>query len=147
MVMENKRGWIRILEATIAVMIVAGVLLVAYSKQPSSGVDKSDYIGTIQKKILDDITIRDDLRSHVLESTDTSIPTDLTDFVSSNIPSSLSHSLKVCNFTNPPTPCKLSDSDFIGAGGAEIFVEERIIASNVTDYNPKKVRLFVWENS
>ena len=36
MVTNNKRGWIRILEATIAVLIVMGVLLVIYTNESSS---------------------------------------------------------------------------------------------------------------
>ncbi|MCR4284770.1 MAG: hypothetical protein NUV97_01845 [archaeon] len=145
MVIRNKRGWMRILEATIAVLIVSGVLLVAHSKYVDRGLDAGTYAFNIQKKILNDISSRTDLRTYVLSS-DTTIPTELSDFVSQQIPSSFSHSLKVCDLEIPPTPCKLNDTEFIATLNSDIFVEEVIISSNITDYNPKKVRLFLWEN-
>ncbi len=66
MVMRNKRGWIRILEATIAVMIVSGVLVVVYSRQVDRGIAPADYFFSLQRQILADISSRSDLRLAVL---------------------------------------------------------------------------------
>ena len=62
----NKRGWIRILEATIAVMLVSGVLVVVYSRQVDRGVAPADYFYSLQRQILADISSRSDLRMAVL---------------------------------------------------------------------------------
>ncbi len=143
--MNNKKGFIRILEATIAIMIVAGVLLVAYSKQQSVDNTSRDYIYSIQKKILDDISLRDDLRNAVLQSNDTDVNSDLKDYVTSQVPSNFGHSIKVCNLENPPTPCKMFAEDFVNASGADIYVDEALVSANLSEYDPKRVRIFIWE--
>ena len=53
----NKRAWIRILEATIGVMIVSSVLIVVYSNQETDRVTSEEYIFNLQKKILTDIYV------------------------------------------------------------------------------------------
>ncbi len=52
--MKGKRGWIRILEATIAVLIISGTMMAVYSKQPMRGTTIGEYSASIQNEILDD---------------------------------------------------------------------------------------------
>lgn len=146
--MKNKRGLIRILEATVAIMLVAGVLLVAYSKQQSadsSSRDSRDYIYNMQKKVLGDISVRDDLRIAALQSDDSTIDPKLEDYVSSQIPSEFGYAVRVCKLENPSTPCKMSPENFVSAGGADIYVEETLVSADLSEYDPKMVRLFIWE--
>lgn len=145
MKINNKRGLIRILEATIAVMLVAGVLLVAYSKQQSVDSTSRDYIYNLQKRILEDILIREDLRNFALQSNDENVSSNLTSYVNSMIPSNFGYVIRVCSLEDPPKPCKMSAEDFIDAGDVDIYVEETLISANLSEYDPKRVRLFVWE--
>lgn len=72
--MKTKRGWIRILEATIAVLMVSGILIVVYSRYNDRGTGPEDYIYSLQRQILRDISSRTDLRSYVL--TENIVPLD-----------------------------------------------------------------------
>lgn len=137
---KNKRGWIRILEATIAVLIVSGILIVVYSRHIDKNIEPEDYIYSLQKQILRDISSRNDLRRYALTE---NIST-LDSYVKGKIPAAFNYSLKICNFTDPPTPCKLSAEEFIATQDNNIYAEEVIISADFESYNPKKIKLFTW---
>ena len=138
---KNNRGWIRILEATIAVLMITGILIVVYSRHAGKDSGPEDYIYSLQRQILRDISSRNDLRSYVL--TENIGPLD--DYVNGKIPTAFNYSLKVCNFTSPPTPCKLDAAEFIATIDNDIYVEEIVISADFETYDPKKVKLFIWE--
>ncbi|MFA4960881.1 MAG: hypothetical protein WC548_04435 [Candidatus Pacearchaeota archaeon] len=142
--MVNKKGWIRILEATVAVMIVSSVLVMVYSNQPKRA-DYSEEIANLQKQILMDISSQKNLRLNVLYSDSGNNYSTLVNFVDDKIPSHLNFSIVICALTNHPTPCKLASNLFVEIADKEIFVDEMIISAEVETYNPKKVRLFIWE--
>jgi len=133
---KNKRGWLRILEAVIGIMIIAGVLMLMYSRtieRPSI----SDYIYNLETKILKDISENDIYRSQILSYDGDNAPKDIINFVNSSLPDSLDFRVRVCDINSP---CSISD-----VTAKNIFVEERMISSNLDYYNPKKIRLFVWQ--
>ena len=141
--MQNKRGWAKMLETVIAILLISSVLIITYSKQTNQ-TDQAAYVSDIQDLVLKDISLDPNLRSIVLNSTsEESIQ--LNDFAREKIPPQLNFSLKVCNLTNPPTPCKLSSSTYLKTRNIEVFAKEIIISADYDKYNPKKVKLFVWE--
>jgi len=144
MVIADKKGWVKILEATIAVLIVSGVLVVVYSEQTDKEIiGPEDYIHSLQKQILMDISSRNDLRNYVLSENISA----LKNYTSGKIPPAFNYSLKICNLTSPPSPCKMDSADFIATKEKNVYVEETIISADFTEgYNPKKVRIFIWEN-
>lgn len=133
MVMNNKRGWLRIFEAVIAIMIVLGVLLLFY-RNANTGNDFSTYISDLQVRILTDISSREDLRGFVLQGNESEI----SKFVLTNFPQNLNFSVKICDLS------ALACSSNI-AIEKDLYVQERIISSNLNYYDPKIVRLFVWQ--
>jgi hypothetical protein len=133
---NNKRGWIRILEATVAVLIISSVLIIVYSGQPKRA-DISNEVSDLQKKILRDISSNSNLRSDVINGN--YIP--LEEYIKIKIPAHFDFSLKICELLQP---CKLDNDIFVTISNKEIFVEEIIISADLTEYNPKKVKLFVW---
>jgi hypothetical protein len=139
---RNKRGWIRILEATIAVMVIAGVLLVVYSGEVEESTARQDSIFILQKQILNQISHKDDFRALVLESSGES--TELDNYAREVLGNSLNFSLRICDLTTPASACNMNSDDFISVMDREIYVEEIIISGNYATYNPKVVRLFVW---
>ena len=155
--MRNKRGWMRILEATIAVLIVAGVLVVVYSRQEIRGVDQTDYFYNLQRQILMDVSSRSNLRLAVLktENVNDDYFDVVNDFIRLRIPEAFNYTIRICELTSPPTPCKMNDDDYIATLDKDVFVEEVVISSDLgkgdetgdyaPKYAPKKLRLFVWE--
>ena len=146
----------RILEATVAVMIVSGVLIVVYSRQTNGGVDQGDYFYSLQKQILMDISSRSDLRLNVLE-VDVEDDTDanfvvIDDFIDRKIPNAFNYTIRICDLGDLNDFCKIDDVDIIREiRDRNVFVEEVVISSDIGDgsdegaYRPRKLRLFVWE--
>lgn len=147
----NRRGWLRILEAAIAVMLVSGVLLTVYSKQEDRRSLPSDYFSGLLRQILADISVDSDLRFNVLNVNPTN-PNDgnlsmIRAFVGGKIPNTFNYSIRICDFNG--SPCKMFDNDYIASVGSDVFVEETVIASELRDgeglFSPKKLRIFIWE--
>jgi hypothetical protein len=151
----NKRGWMRILEATVAVMIVAGVLVVVYSGQVDRGIEPADYFYSLQRQILMDVSSSSDLRLAVLnvateEDSDVNFKK-VNDFIGGKIPEAFGYSIRICEFGSQVDFCKMKNSDYIATRKKDVFVEEVVISSElgvgggIEIYEPKKLRLFVWE--
>ncbi len=147
MVINNKRGWITVLEATIAVMLVSGVLIVVYVKQGTDDSSVQDYIFSLQRQILADISARSDLRTLALEENETALNV----FVNSKVPLAYRSSLKVCRLGSETDFCKLNSTEVIETREKDLFAEEIVVSSELGNgtiplYEPMKIRLFIWEN-
>jgi len=150
---KNKRGWMRILEATIAVMLVSGVLIVVYSTQVDKGIAPAEYFFSLQKGILADVSSRSDLRLAILNTYNDEDLNDgnfsiISEFIASRVPDAFGYSLRVCNLGDH---CKMNSADYINTLDKEVFVEEIIVSSelgngeNAVYDKPKKFRFFIWE--
>jgi hypothetical protein len=144
--MRNKRGWLRILEATVAIMMVSGVLLVMYSKQVQRE-DISEYVYTTQQEVLSEISLRGDLRGMALRGNESG----LNEFAGTKIPGAFNYYLRICNLSDGAggiLPCSLPDNVSIQLfrESRDVFAEETIISSDFSEgYDPKRVKLFIWE--
>lgn len=134
---SNKRGWIRITEAVVAILIMASVLIVLYTNNAPQ-VSFSSYVSDLQIRILGDIADSSTLRNEVLASSEAGNTTALVSFVGNSTPSNFNFAVRVCSLTNSACPLGFSVNQ-------EVFVEDRIISSNLTKYEPKMLRLFIWE--
>jgi len=151
----NKRGWMRILEATIAVMLVSGVLVVVYSRQIDRGVSPSEYFFSLQRQILADISGRSDLRLAVLNVDDEGSGDGnfsvIKNFVDDSVPDAFGHSLRICDLGDELDFCKIEDIDVIrDIQDKDVFVEDVIISSELGNgdnsvLGAKKLRFFIWE--
>jgi len=131
--MKNKKGWMRILEATIAVLIVVVVMVTIYLNQASEEVVLEDPLQEIQSWILKEISVNEGLRGFVLEDNLTAIE----DYVGEKLPSSYNHSILICDLVEA---CDLG-FEIVG----DLYIQEVLIFANQTKYNPRRVKLFVWE--
>lgn len=153
--MRGRRGWIRILEATIAVMIVSAAMIAVYSEQSvREDLSVATYSSNVQTKILDDVVSDIDLRLNVLRVVD-DVPGDynydqLDAFVQGQVPGGFGYLLRVCELGDDTDFCKMDAHTFSLTLGKDVFVEEEVISSELGDgsipiYSPKKVKLFFWE--
>ncbi|MDO8516658.1 MAG: hypothetical protein Q7S33_00890 [Nanoarchaeota archaeon] len=150
---ENKKGWIKILEAFLGIMLIMGVLLYAYQKNQQT-FDISDYVYESESRILDNIALNDVMRLKVLDPNDALNPgsvavaeTYLTDYAQTILSSNFQVVVRICELTSEagvPPSCFLTSEQKIDAGEKEVFVQERIISSTYAKYNPRKVKIFVW---
>ena len=134
----------RILEATVAVMIVSGVLVVVYSRQVDRGMEPADYFYNLQRQILMDVSSNSLLRLAVLNDDINEIER----HIGKRIPVAFGYSAKICDLGNV---CQLDSGIYKETIDKDIFVEEIVISSDLGDgsgnqiYDPKKLILFVWE--
>jgi len=153
--MKGKNGWIRILEATIAVLIVSGAIIAVYSNHPSRGESMEEQAYSLQRQILDEVAMDEGLRLAVL-NIETDLPGDvnydvLDDFVAESIPDGFGYLLRVCIMGDDRDFCKMDRMSFTATQDHDIFVEDVLISAEIGNgsgeevYSPKKVRLFFWE--
>lgn len=130
---KNKQAWLRIVEVLIAILIITGSLLLIYSNQDrnNSGISE-DEVYRIQTQILDVISKNETLRQKIIEG-DTTI---INQRIEKMIPNSWNFTTNICNINdicNANTP-----------NDKNIYSTEVLVTSTLNDYNPKKLRFFVW---
>ncbi len=128
--MKNRKAWLRIVEASIAVLIVASVLIVMISKTP--GRDRSEEVHKMQRFILEQISLNETLRGEILRNDETNTES----FVRKNIPVYYDFTMKICEIE------EICGMPFYIE--KEIYTDEILIATNLTYYQPKKLKFFVW---
>ncbi|MBX4196550.1 hypothetical protein KW805_03105 [Candidatus Pacearchaeota archaeon] len=145
--MVNKKGWLRIVEASMAIIIVFGVLLALTNNRTTTpGNNLGEQIPSLLDEMAQNKTIREDVIRYNASTTITAaqqaenqrILTRVEGFVGERIEQSINHTVKICN---PEELCSLAvyphDAD-------AVYSYERIISSTLESYDPKKVKLFLW---
>ncbi len=148
--MVNKRGWLRIVEVSIAILMIFGVLIVIYS---SGNTKTRKDLSSMIPQILEEIAKNNTLREKIIQEYDTSKPVD--DSINSAIISeinnsislkikqpSLGHNIRICL---PDELCPLNSNTYSGIEG-DIYASERILSSSLRDFNPKKIKVFLWRS-
>ena len=128
--MVNKRAMLKILEAFIAIVLIAGVLIVLYVRTTQTNT-KEEGVYNLQKTILDEIAASPGLRDSVLNNNTAAIES----FTADRIPTSFNFTIKICEIDSV---CNMPYYS------SDIYSSERIISANLTVYEPKKVKIFMW---
>ena len=127
--MQNKRGWIKIVEAFLALMIITIVLLSAYSVTKQ---ENTSSVYRIEDSVLDSIVQDSVMREAVLHSDVAAV----NGTVAGKLSSVFGFEVLICN---PEDICNLP------AYKKDVYARERIVSSTLDEYSPKKLKLFVWE--
>ena len=128
----NKGGWIRIVEAFIAITLISAILLTSLVKDIPRQ-DRGEQIQIIQRALLEEIARDDGMRDAVLAMNKNPIE----DYVGLRIPKYLNFSVEVCELNDVCAMQFYIKKD--------VYAAEKLISSNLTLYDPKKVKLFIWE--
>tara|TARA_Y100000310_G_scaffold160433_1_gene160201 strand:+ start:6966 stop:7385 length:420 start_codon:yes stop_codon:yes gene_type:complete len=129
---KDKKAWLRIVEAFLAIMIIAGTVLIITIRQKSE-IDISGDVYEKQRQILEIISKNNDLRSDILLEENTNVNNTIRRLISGE----WDFSTNICNINLIcPNPVSVNEK--------EVFVTEVIITSTLTKYSPKKLRFFVW---
>lgn len=137
----DKKAWIKIIEASLAVLIVLGAIMVLAPIEKSKNVDVSERVYEKERQILDIIAHDDDLREKVLSSiSDPSKMNDVKDYISKGIPGTWNYDLCIVRIDQTCTPLNIPyDRD--------VYVSETIVTSTLSLFPNQKtsrLRLFVW---
>jgi len=126
----NNKGWLRIAEAFIAIMIVASVLVVMATR--TSREDTGGNIHELQRHLLKQISANNILRAQILQD----ITSGTENFLDENMPTNLDYEINICEINEA---CGMEE--YIDK---EIYADEILISATLSEYNPKKLKLFVW---
>ena len=144
--MVNKKGWIKIFEAVIAILLIASILLIVVSQDSIKQNEDSLEIYKEEISILREVQLDTSLRADILGIE--SLPVEWEDFNStgltnvknkiiSRIPDYLDCEAMVCEMTDN---CILDENSV-----KEIYVQSVVISANITKYSLRQLKLFCWE--
>ena len=147
--MRNKRGWIRIVEAFIAILLVTGVLLVVINRGYIGKADISEQVYAVQLAVLREIQLDDSLRTSILRVNETDLPVNYTGFNDTKF-----YLIAVKNKILSRTPeyltceariCKLDlvcmQDEFINK---DVYAQSVAITADLDIYSPRQLKLFCW---
>ena len=128
----DKKAWLRIVEAFLAIVIILGAVLVIMVRQtPKTDISESVY--ERQGQILDMISKNEELRNEVLVGGKDKIESTILELV----PENWNYSINICDLNSI---CSNPDNVY----ETEVYSREKMITSNLTKYSLKKLRFFVW---
>ncbi len=143
---SGKRGWVRIVEAVISLLLITGVLLVLISKGYLKKEDFSSEIYSSQLALLREIQLDENLRTQILE-TDLSngpvswdnpaFPQDVKNKINERKPEHLECTAKICLLDKI---CALDNYPT-----KDVYVQSVAITATLQKYDPKQLKLFCWE--
>jgi len=131
----NKKGWMRVLEAVIAITILIGVLVyIMASNAPKNNISESVY--EKETYILDTISKDEGLREEIINPATPGSYPNVDDAILKMIPETWDFKANVC------------DLEVICNAGVpvdkEVYASEVVISSTDSKYEPKKLTLFIW---
>jgi hypothetical protein len=139
---DEKKGWIRILEAVIAILLLSSVLIYVTVKNQADVRDKqiSERAHNLAGNILQDVSYSDALRNATLNSNYSLI----IDYISSQVGDSFNYSVSICDLNSQICPPSQPYSSINTKG--DVYVENVIISSTLDTYDPKILRLYLWKD-
>ena len=148
--MVNKKGFMRILEASIAILLVAGALI---ALSLNSGTQVESNIADDIQPILSEMAANSSLRGEILnystdknytDSANSLILNDAKKFVGSRLRKGLGFQVAICE---PEKICSL-DNALYPNNASNIYTGERVISTSLeqNEFKPKKIKIFLWEN-
>lgn len=138
----NKSGIWRVIESVTAILILAGAILLLINKQEI--IEKND----IREKllpILQEIAKNETIREKILS--DDSANREAEDLIIAV----LKEKLPNANLNHNTTICDMNDkicNDIRGYPSdltASVYSAERVVSASLTVFNPKTVRIYIWE--
>jgi hypothetical protein len=136
---KNKGGWIKVVEAFVAVLLIGAVLLIIIN-QNEENKDISSQAYNDEMMMLRAIELNNDLRTGILEIDDNALPisSDNSGFpleikakIEEKKPSYLACNMKIC---------KIEQECFINNdASSDVYTNQITIFANLEKYNPRKL--------
>ena len=140
---KNRRGWIRVLEVFIALLMITSVSLVAINREYKSKSDVSANVLEIENSILRNIQIDDNIRKYILELNAANLPLELEKFpdnlktkIESGVPSYLECDAKICAIRGA---CEI-----VTASEKDAYIQSVVITANRDNFDPTILKLGCW---
>jgi len=144
--MKNKRGWIRIVEAFVAVLLVTGVVLVIIDRGYIEKEDISTKVYKAQLSILREVESDDCLREDILNVEELPVSwenfneennlLDVKERILKRVPNYLECEARICALTDI---CEF-DKDY----NIDIYAQAVGVTATLEIYDPRQLKLFCW---
>ncbi len=138
--MKGKKGWIKIVEAFIAILLIAGVLLFVINKGYIGKRDISEQVYQAQIAVLREIELDANLRKDILAAeTGSSVPPSVVERINQRIPDYLQCTSKICKLNEiceTETPLNKN-----------IYAQPVAITADQENFDPKQLKLFCWTSA
>ena len=139
---KGKRGWMRVLEVFIALLLITSVSLIAVNEGYKSNTDVSSNILDVENSILRDIQYNDLIRDEILGQETLpveweNLPANLKGAVESGTPDYLECQAKICDVNVVCEMENLPEKD--------IYIQHVPIIANFDKYNPTILKLACWK--
>jgi hypothetical protein len=141
----NKKGWLKIVEAFVAILLIASVLILVLNRGEIENQDFSEKIYDAEISILREIQLNNTLREITLsipvedlpiEEDDENFPESVKDKVKKRTPNYLECKSKICKMDDP---CYLDEYPL-----KNIYAQSVAITSTIEIYDPRQVKIFCW---
>jgi hypothetical protein len=138
---SDKRGWIRIVEAFVAVLLIAGVVLVILDKGYIGKADISEEIYEEEDAILREIQLNDSLRGSILGAGPlpvnwSNMPDPVKGKINAKTPSYLDCEAQICVIDDDCMLSKTLEKD--------IYARSVAITSTSATYDARQLKMFCW---
>lgn len=139
----QKKGWMKIVEAFVVILLLIGVILIVLSDDSSESDTISEKIYSAETIILREVQLNNTLRAEILELTSVPIESENSSFpiliettMENRVPNYLECSAKICD---------LNDSCYLSEYPEEdTYAQSVAITSNLQMYNPRQLKIFCW---
>jgi hypothetical protein len=146
---KNKRGWIKIIEAFVAIMLITGVLLIVINREYIERRDISEKVYAVELSILREVQSNTTLRKSILETETEDLPVKLNDGVFplnvknkifNRLPNYLNCTARICEMSDF---CMLDDI----SADKNIYAQSiaiTLIVGEEKEFDPRQLKLFCW---
>jgi len=143
---RNKHGWIKIVEAFVAIILIVVVLLIVIQQGYIGDRDRSSEVYEIESNILREIELNDNLRQEILgltlKETPVNASQNVIDFMESRVPAHLGCVARVCQidrvcFMEPGTTTEDVYSQLVS-------INAETATPGSEEYSPRKLQMFCW---
>ena len=142
---KNKRGWVRLVEAFLSILLVGVILAIIVNQQNPQKNEISSTIFNYEVYMLRSVELNETLRGEILSVDESALPVN---WDSADFPSGVKN--KITNLTMTGLSCEAQicrtneTCNLEGEIGTSIYAQRTFIASTYQEYNPKQLKLFCW---
>jgi hypothetical protein len=135
---KNKKAWLRIAEAFIAILLILSVILIVVSKHRAE-TNRGEEIARLLASTLDSISKDENLRGQILSNNTFGV----NETIEKIVPFWMAYSTRICSYDDIcSNPTNYSEYE-----SKNVYSDEIIVAANLT-YRPQnatKLKVFFWE--
>ena len=135
----GKRGWIRIVEAFMAILLITGIALTIIGTSYIRKSEQSAEIYILENIILKEIELEDALRTDILGvNIGDDVPQSVINKIDEETPGGFDCSSKICS---------IDDSCILETDEENVYARSAIISSDLITYSPRQLKIFCWKKN